>query len=222
MHESFVEVLDEAADGGSGRYLATAATTGPWSPDAQHGGPPSALLVRAAERCARLGLGRDDLVARRFAAEFLAPVPLGELRVDAEALRAGRSAVLVAARLTTDGADGPRTCLQAHVWLVGRSDTPASPGAPRTPSGLPSSALGFPYAEHVEWLVTAGVAFGRGPAAVWARPRVPLVAGETLSGLQRAVLVGDSASGIAADLLLVAVVLPERRPRPAPGARRRR
>src|SRR5690348_2331568 len=35
---------------GQGSYVATAATAGPWSPDAQHGGPPSALAVRALEQ----------------------------------------------------------------------------------------------------------------------------------------------------------------------------
>ena len=32
---------------GDDRFESTLATAGPWSADAQHGGPPSALLVRA-------------------------------------------------------------------------------------------------------------------------------------------------------------------------------
>src|SRR5258706_6813584 len=35
---------------GQDTYVATAATVGPWSLDAQHGGPPSALAARALER----------------------------------------------------------------------------------------------------------------------------------------------------------------------------
>ena len=57
------------------RFLATFSTTGPWFADAQHVGPPSALLARALERCdprpgtadlavhrrgARPGAGRGD------------------------------------------------------------------------------------------------------------------------------------------------------------------
>ena len=34
-----------------GRFHATFSTTGPWFADAQHAGPPSALLIRALERC---------------------------------------------------------------------------------------------------------------------------------------------------------------------------
>ena len=41
---------------------------------------------------------------------------------------------------------------------------------------------------------------GAGDAAAWARPRIPLVPGETLSGLQRAVLIADSGNGISAAL----------------------
>ena len=39
-----------------------------------------------------------------------------------------------------------------------------------------------------------------GPGAAWVRPTVPLVDGLELSGLARAVLVADSASGISAEL----------------------
>ena len=46
----------------------------------------------------------------------------------------------------------------------------------------------------------SGSATTPGPASVWARPRLPLVAGEQLSGLQRAALLGDSASGVSAEL----------------------
>jgi hypothetical protein len=39
--------------------------------------------------------------------------------------------------------------------------------------------------------------WGQGPVAAWMRSRVPLVAGETPSPLQRLLLVADSASGVA-------------------------
>ena len=49
MSEPFFLPLD-GPDGE--RFHATAATTGPWFATAQHAGPPTALLVRALERCA--------------------------------------------------------------------------------------------------------------------------------------------------------------------------
>src|SRR5688500_11471215 len=43
---------------GDDRWSSTPHTTGPWDPRFQHGGPPSALLGRAVERCSP----RDDMV----------------------------------------------------------------------------------------------------------------------------------------------------------------
>ena len=79
---------------GDQRYLADPATTGPWHPRLQHGGPPSALLVHAAEQAA--AAARDDLVAVRLGAEFLGPVPVGEVLVETQVLRAARTAMLMA------------------------------------------------------------------------------------------------------------------------------
>jgi len=55
---------------------------------------------------------------------------------------------------------------------------------------------GFPYAEHLEWRAVSGRAREPGPATVWVRPRVALLAGERPSTLQRLVVIADSASGI--------------------------
>jgi len=42
---------------GDDRWRATEHTASPWSARAQHGGPPSALMSRAVQRCAP----RDDM-----------------------------------------------------------------------------------------------------------------------------------------------------------------
>src|SRR3954463_13396761 len=67
-------------------------TAGPWSLEAQHGGPPAALLGRAVE-----GLGAG--VVGRFTMDLLGPVPVGELGVSASVVRPGRSVSLVEASL---------------------------------------------------------------------------------------------------------------------------
>src|SRR6476646_10737355 len=100
-----------------GRYLAAPHTAGPWSLASQHGGPPSALLVHESERAAATSTGRDDLDALRVSVDFLGPVPVGEVAVATQVLRAGRSAVLVQAELSAGG----RACLQARTWLVRRA-----------------------------------------------------------------------------------------------------
>ena len=78
---------------------------------------------------------------------------------------------------------------------------PAGTAAAEDPAGFPDFGMdGFPYAEHLEWRVVSGRAREPGPATVWARPRVPLLAGEQLSTLQRLVVIADSASGISSVL----------------------
>ena len=81
---------------GGTRFAATAATGGPWSDSLQHGGPPSALLVRALELLPG-PVGR----LTRITTEFLSPVPVGELEVSAEVARDGASVQLLTAELRT-------------------------------------------------------------------------------------------------------------------------
>jgi hypothetical protein len=198
---AYFEVLDESA--GGGRYRSDPATAGPWDPGKQHGGPPNALLVRAAERLAS-DAGDGELIASRLAAEFFAPVPVADLTVRAELVRAGRNVTLVSVTLGAAGEDAARPCLQARVWLVRARDTAAvaTPTAATAapPAGPPSAFLRFPYAETIEWYEDRGSLTAPGPAAVWTRPRWNMVDGERLSGLQRVALVADSASGVSAEL----------------------
>jgi hypothetical protein len=182
----------------TGTVHSAAACGGPWSPDLQHGGPPSALLIRLAEQLAGAAAGRSDLVAVRIAAEFLVPVPVAPLAVSARVLRLASSAVLVSAELAAGG----RPCLQAQVWLLTEQTgqhAAAVPTAPQVPdpAECPDFGMdGFPYADHLEWRVVSGQARQPGPASVWVRPRVPLLAGEPMSTLQRLALIADSASGV--------------------------
>ncbi|HET7660979.1 MAG TPA: thioesterase family protein [Oryzihumus sp.] len=180
----------------------TRATVGPWAPTMQHGGPPSALVVREAER---LGAAAADgpVDALRVSLDFFGPVTTDPVRVSGEVVRAGRSVTLVDVHLEQDG----RTALRGSVWLVRRDAEGATPAVPGPESGLPGpdelapfEVWHFPYIEHFDWRVILGSTTQPGPAQVWARPLVPLVPGEEPTGLQRAVLIGDSGSGVSAEL----------------------
>src|SRR5579864_7587401 len=70
---------------------ATELARGPWDPGAQHGGAAAALLMRAFERLPAV----DGLLISRATYEFLRPVPLGELSVDASVNRPGRRVQLL-------------------------------------------------------------------------------------------------------------------------------
>ena len=93
MAESFYVPAGEDA------WLATPHTTGPWDARAQHGGPPSALLGRAIQRCGP----RDDMVIARFTCEILRPIPVGEIQVQARLARPGRSVELLEAVASAGG-----------------------------------------------------------------------------------------------------------------------
>lgn len=189
-------ILDEDESGG--RYRAGPGTAGPWNAGLQHGGPPAALLVRAAERCVPAGDAPANAI--RVAVEFVGPVPVGEVETTASVVRAARSAVLVEATVSAQG----RVCLHGRVWLVRARDTSAvaAPlGEPvPVPSDLPDLGGDFPYHDTIDWQSITGSMRTPGPGLTWARPRSALVAGEAMSGLQRVVVIGDSASGISAAL----------------------
>jgi hypothetical protein len=186
---------------GGGRFLAAAHTAGPWDRSQQHGGPPNALAVRAAERCAAAETGRAGLRACRIASEFVGPVPVGEVTTAARVARAARSGVLV--EVTVGG--GGRDCLHSRIWLITDRDTGSvaplgDPTAGPPTDREPAFGLSFPYSDSIDWHEESGSILVPGPASVWARPRPELVAGEAWTGLQRVAFIGDSASGSSAEL----------------------
>src|SRR5260370_18173076 len=104
---------------GPGAFVATPATAGPWSPDAQHGGPPAALLARELE------LHEPDETKRlaRVAIDILRPIPIGKLTGRTAMLRPGHRISLLAAVLECDGEE----IAHARGWRIARSPSPAVP-----------------------------------------------------------------------------------------------
>ncbi len=181
---------------GDDRFRSTVHTTGPWSPLTQHLGPPSALLVRALERLPSAA----PMTIARVTVEILGPVPIGELSVRATVDRPGRSVEMLSASLSADG----REVVRARAWRIVRSDSstvaadidaPLAPPASGRPMGRPDG-WGAGYLDVMEWRALSGALGEPGPACVWARQTVPLVADETPSGLQRLFVVADSGNGV--------------------------
>lgn len=211
LADAFYEPIDDKA--GEGRFRATAATGGPWDPAAQHGGPPSALLARAVE----LTEPREDMRVARATCEILGAVPVGEVVVQAQVTRSGRSVELVEASLLAGG----RSAARMSAWRVRAApddvatalspvladpDGDAAPPMPaRSADGEPPDAPadGGPlagwhdgYLSAIEWRFAAGAFAEPGPATVWTKARVPLLPGESPSPLQRVMLVADSGNGV--------------------------
>jgi hypothetical protein len=182
-------------------YVATAATIGPWSDDAQHGGPPSALAARAIERHEpdpRQRLGRVSI-------DILRPVPVGKISTRTRTVRPGKRVTLVETALEADGQD----VLYARGWRIERSagKVPEVKEADR-PDSLPPAGSGIPpeiftrqdhgYLTMIEWRFNAGDQAQ--VRAAWTRPRIPLLPGEEESPMSRTLLVADSGSGVSAAL----------------------
>jgi Thioesterase-like superfamily len=181
------------------RLVPTELTRGPWDPGAQHAGPPAALLGRAVERCEP----RDDMRVGRITFDILSPVPIAPLEARARVVRPGRSVELVEASLS--GPEGE--VMRATAWRL-RAGEAARPSGPDPPPGPDQGTAreffptrqGVGYHTAMDWLFVRGAFLERGPAIVWMRMRVPLVAGEEPSPLQRVLVAADSGNGVSAEL----------------------
>jgi acyl-CoA thioesterase superfamily protein/acyl-Coa thioesterase superfamily protein len=202
---------------GQDQYVATAATVGPWSTDAQHGGPPSALAARALER--HEPDSRQRLA--RVAIDILRPIPVGKLSLRTQMIRPGRRVALVETVMESGGQE----VLHARGWRIERptGEVPEIPDVTGSflPGPVPPGSSGPPpaifdrdlrgYLSEIEWRFMArepgesaatresGAPGATGQAA-WTRPRIPLLPDEDSSPMSRALLVADSGSGLGAEL----------------------
>jgi hypothetical protein len=179
-------------------FVPSSSARGPWSAHHQHGGPPAALLARAFARQA--GAGAQ---LARLTFDFLRPVPLAPLTIATRVVRAGAKVQRFAGSVLSD--DGAvvieATCLAMRVAPDSMDTLPESPAAPASPAESAPFELPFMsgtegYHRAMEWRIAKGT-WGRGPTAVWLRPRVALIAGEPTAPLECLVVAADSASGVA-------------------------
>ena len=132
------------------RFVPSDATTGPWDPDAQHAGPPCALLGRAIERCEP----RDGMRVGRITCEILGPVPLEPLTVEAGVVRPGRSVELLEASLAGPGGELVRARawrLQAGEHALDPVEEPPRPARTPAPTATSSHRSGgrLPHGDGV-------------------------------------------------------------------------
>jgi len=194
---------------------ATEHSRGPWDPRACHGGPVSAMLIRAVERLGAAGAadGPTWQIARTTI-ELVRPVPvLVPMRITAEVERPGRNVSLVASVLrTVDGVAGGAEVARARTLRIRQAEIELEPPHVREPSfsaagaGSPSRsswAVGDDVTFHhdaVELRFVDGAFDERGPARLWCRLEVPVVAGEEPTGAQRAMAACDFGNGVAGEL----------------------
>ena len=183
---------------GDGHFEPTDATTSPWDPAAQHGGPPTALLAT----CLDDAFGRPAMRVARIGMDFLGPVPRTALRVETRLIRPGKRTQLSEATMWA----GDRPVATARVWhlaATGQDGASAFPAPVDLPEPQPQRYFGddgsWGYGRATEWRMVSG-GFGRtsGAGDVWTRLRIPLIAGRPLDGLARFAVIADSANGLSA------------------------
>lgn len=183
------------------RFLPTDLARGPWSPQAQHGGAPAALLARLAEDVE----GGAAMLVARLTIELLRPVPIAPLAARTRMVRPGRKVQLVEASLWHEDAEVARcTALRlrrAEVPMPANLAALAPPPAPHDGvASLPpwAEALGYRgfHNAAVEHRFVRGSFDTAGPAVDWIRLRVPLIAGEPTAPLSRVAAAADFGNGI--------------------------
>jgi Thioesterase-like superfamily len=192
-----VQPVFEVLDGG---FFATGLASGPWDPNAQHGGAPAALLVRMFERMPAAA----TLRMARFTFEFLRPAPVGPVEVRAEVARPGRRVQLLDGSILAEGVEVVRA--RALRILAAESES-ASPEEISPPPGPHQSRTGELPGLHRPRFATdaleirfAAGGFGGGPATAWFRLARPLVGDEEPSPLQRLAAASDFGAGLSATL----------------------
>ncbi|MCW2662884.1 MAG: hypothetical protein JWP83_4036 [Mycobacterium sp.] len=205
MTDSYYELIDDADPLGE-KFGATDLARGTWSAAIQHGGPVSALLVRALERCAP----RDDTRLGRVVIDLLGGVPAeDDLWVSSQLPRGGKQIELVTAEMLAPGPDGkPRPVARASGWRLQHQDTRALAHAaarmPRSRAEARSRNLKAMdwdrnYVHSLDWLWLTEP-LSEGPGESWIKPTVDLVKGETMTPLERLFAVADCANGIGSKL----------------------
>lgn len=197
--------LEERGSRGGDVFRSTRLSAAEWYPDGQHGGVVSALVTRAVER-------RPSLVpmeVARVTVELFRVVPVTTLEVVVESVREGKRIQTSEVRVFGDEMELVRALVQRlRVEDLGFPPEYHDPvGMPPGPEGLET----LPFSEVVPFPDTGWVTFGRrgveirhargsfaepGPATVWFRFTIPVVAGEETSPTQRAVLAADFSNGL--------------------------
>ncbi len=194
--------LPVSAQSNGETFVATQLTSGPWRPDAQHGGPPSALLGRALGRL----LDPGQFLAR-VSIELVKGVPLGKLCVQSSRER-------VSGRVWHGIAEmfhGDVLVARGRGLILLGGEVPEPEWRPlETAPVLPTTAPAVPPAwtqesaelcyhrDAVDHVFERGSFDIPGDAIDWVRLRYPLVDGEETTGTCRALAAADFGSGISA------------------------
>ncbi len=186
-----------------GNLVPSAHASGPWDPQALHGGAPAALIASAFEAMEP----GSQLPVGSLSVQLLRPIPSAPLTLSTEIVRPGRRVQELAAQIRCDGALVCRAkALRVQPVPDGASSAPPDCGPmPGPESGTPVHfALDDPRrtsfastAMEMRWLSEP---WTLGPGRVWMRLRRPLLDDRPASALARLAATADFGNGISAEL----------------------
>jgi hypothetical protein len=182
-------------------YVPSDHARGPWDRGAMHGGPPSALMAAVME-----ALPTDSPMAVvRMTVEIFRPVPLRPVEVAARIERPGHRVQMLTATLT----DGNTELCRATAWRMRIADldlgeqpalTVPFAGPADSVAHVPESDDPAFHRTGMEMRYARGSFIEVGPATVWMRLAVPLIAGQTPTPVQRTLAAADFGNGVASAL----------------------
>lgn len=178
-------------------FQSNALVGGAWNVEEQHVAPVMGLLAHAMETD-HLARRDDPLRLSRFSYDILGTIPLDIVRIDMTVIRPGRTIELVEGRLSHAG----RTALVLRGWFTqhyATADLATTTLAPMAPpeemaAWNPSSLWAGAF---MKTLQVRRHLWEAGRAHSWLRTDVPLVEGERVSAMARAMGLVDVANGVA-------------------------
>jgi hypothetical protein len=174
---------------------------GPWDPSMQHGSPPAALAVWAAENIPTA----VPMRLARVTVDLMRPVPVAPLTIESEVLREGRKIQLCAVRLLAQGV----VVVSATVLKIRMQANDLPPEAAIEPVLLPgpdqsrvepADFSSSPFVTGMSLRAARGRFGVPGPGAIWYRADRPIVLGSPVSQAMRAMVAADFCNGTSAVL----------------------
>lgn len=167
----------------------TGLARGPWHDDAQHGAAMLGLLGRAVERHP----AQRPVQVTRLTVDLLRAAPLSPVATRCRTIRSGKNVEVLEASLVAGGREYARaTASRFRVTEIEVEDDPAHAEAPTLPDASPTDGAMLLSREAFHHAAELRSVPGLEVPAMWIRLRVPLVADEETTPLQRVAAASDS------------------------------